>query len=147
MGCSGGKEEEAPPPQTKSVCLLIISIYFCQQHIQLIPILKHLNYVVQVIVLNSTNLLILQGYSGPKTLSPAEQEAKKKREEDEKRWIDEAKKVGPRAPFPSKPQYKPGGTEEEYKQFMTDKYSYEAWENDIIRLARKLQTDATAKPN
>jgi hypothetical protein len=38
--------------------------------------------------------------------------------------------------------FTPGGSEEQYKEYMRAKYEYEAWENSIILLARKLRAQA-----
>jgi hypothetical protein len=43
----------------------------------------------------------------------------------------------PPPPFP-KPEFKPGGTREEYKAYMIARYEYEAWENSVILAHRKL---------
>jgi len=72
--------------------------------------------------------------------TPEELERRRKEEEEHKRWQEEARKVGP--PAPPKPTFRPGGTEEEYKQYMVAKYDYETWENSIILLARKLRNQA-----
>ena len=36
---------------------------------------------------------------------------------------------------------KPGAGEDEYKEYMRLKYEYETYENDLIRLARKLRAE------
>jgi hypothetical protein len=65
---------------------------------------------------------------------------KKRREAEEvKKWEEEARRVGPAAP--TKPVLPPGASEEQYKKYMMDKYEYEAWENKIILLARKLRKE------
>jgi len=74
--------------------------------------------------------------------TPEELERKRRDEDESKRWIEEAKRVGP--PCPPKPSFSPGGTEEEYKRYMISKYDYEAWENNIILLSRKLRTQGSA---
>jgi hypothetical protein len=56
--------------------------------------------------------------------------------------LEEAKRVGPKPP--KKPVYNPGATEEEYKGYMQEKYNYEAWENELIRLGRKLRAENKA---
>jgi len=69
--------------------------------------------------------------------TPEELERKRQEEDSSKRWIEEAKRVGP--PCPPKPTFSPGGSEEEYKKYMISKYDYEAWENNILLLGRKLR--------
>lgn len=72
--------------------------------------------------------------------TPEELARKRREEEETKRWIEEAKRVGP--PCPPKPTFSPGGTENEYKRYMLAKYDYEAWENNLILLSRRLRTQA-----
>lgn len=54
-----------------------------------------------------------------------------------KKYEDLAKQQHP-PPFP-KPEFKKGGSKDEYKEFMIKKFEYEAWENSIVLLARKLK--------
>jgi len=55
---------------------------------------------------------------------------------------EEAKRVGP--PAPPKPAFRPGGSEDEYKKYMVEKYEFEAWENQVILLGRKLRQQSQA---
>eukprot|EP01110_Echinostelium_bisporum_P006859 TRINITY_DN26857_c0_g1_i1.p1 TRINITY_DN26857_c0_g1~~TRINITY_DN26857_c0_g1_i1.p1 ORF type:complete len:106 (-),score=25.15 TRINITY_DN26857_c0_g1_i1:88-405(-) len=83
-----------------------------------------------------------QARQAPKRYEPTPEEIERKRREEEesKRWLEEAKRVGP--PAPPKPTFRPGGSEDEYKNYMLQKYEYEAWENATILLSRKLRQQA-----
>ena len=73
-----------------------------------------------------------------------EAEARRKAEkEEEARWIEIAKKQGP--PEPKVPVLPPNATEQQYKQFMIDRYEHEGWENSIILLARRLRAESQQK--
>eukprot|EP01116_Phalansterium_solitarium_P008818 TRINITY_DN22782_c0_g1_i1.p1 TRINITY_DN22782_c0_g1~~TRINITY_DN22782_c0_g1_i1.p1 ORF type:complete len:479 (+),score=132.99 TRINITY_DN22782_c0_g1_i1:157-1593(+) len=79
------------------------------------------------------------------TPSPEELERKRREKEEEKLWIEEAKRVGP--PEPHKPFYDASQHNEElYKQYMIEKYNYEQWENSILLLARRLYKDSNGTP-
>ena len=71
---------------------------------------------------------------------PEAEERRRREKEEEKKWIEVAKKQGP--PEPKVPQLPPNPTEQQYKQFMIDRFEHEGWENQIILLARKLRAEA-----
>jgi hypothetical protein len=71
--------------------------------------------------------------------TPEELEKKRLESEEVKRWEEEARRVGPSAP--PKPILPPSPNEQQYKQYMMERYEYEAWENKIILLGRKLRKE------
>jgi len=77
------------------------------------------------------------GYKPPPPPSAEELERERREKEEEEKWKNIAKSQLPE-PFP-KPQFKPGGNEEEYKEFMRKRLEYETWENQVILLGRKLR--------
>lgn len=77
---------------------------------------------------------------GPPAADTPEVIERKRREAAEaKKWEEEAKRVA--GPIPPVPQLIPGASEEQYKKYMIDKFEYEAWENKIILLGRKLRKE------
>eukprot|EP00178_Gracilaria_changii_P017955 TRINITY_DN51245_c0_g1_i1.p1 TRINITY_DN51245_c0_g1~~TRINITY_DN51245_c0_g1_i1.p1 ORF type:complete len:106 (+),score=23.68 TRINITY_DN51245_c0_g1_i1:38-355(+) len=79
------------------------------------------------------------GYK-PREISPEELERRKREKEEEQKWFEIAKSKAD--PAPPKPVPKQGLSEDEYKQYMREKYDYEAWENSVILLSRKLRKEA-----
>jgi hypothetical protein len=66
-------------------------------------------------------------------------ERKRREAVEAKKWEQEAKRVGP--PQPPTPSLPPGANEDAYKKYMIEKFDYEAWENKIILLGRKLRKE------
>ncbi|BFU18811.1 hypothetical protein EHI8A_063990 [Entamoeba histolytica HM-1:IMSS-B] len=78
----------------------------------------------------------------PRKVDPAVEERRRKEKAEEAKWVEIAKKQGP--PEPKIPQLPPNPTEQQYKQFMIDRFEHEGWENQIILLARKLRAENQA---
>ncbi|KAL7716929.1 Solute carrier organic anion transporter family [Entamoeba marina] len=76
----------------------------------------------------------------PRRVDPEAEERRRKEKEEEARWVEIAKKQGP--PEPKVPQLPANPTEQQYKQFMIDRFEHEGWENQIILLARKLRAES-----
>eukprot|EP01116_Phalansterium_solitarium_P025061 TRINITY_DN93_c2_g1_i1.p3 TRINITY_DN93_c2_g1~~TRINITY_DN93_c2_g1_i1.p3 ORF type:complete len:111 (+),score=26.16 TRINITY_DN93_c2_g1_i1:158-490(+) len=74
---------------------------------------------------------------------PTAEELERRRAEEEERkiWEERAAACAPPAPFP-KPELMPGSNDDQYKEYMRRKYEYEAWENSIVLLARKMRREA-----
>jgi len=78
----------------------------------------------------------------PPPPTPEELERQRLEAEEDKKWQAIAAEKNP-PPFP-KPAFAKGGTQEEYKIFMVQKYQFESWENTNILLGRKLRKEASA---
>eukprot|EP00727_Mastigamoeba_balamuthi_P011184 m51a1_g6689 hypothetical protein (101) ;mRNA; r:59270-59851 len=81
-----------------------------------------------------------RGYQPPPPPSAEELARREHEKQEEVRWMAEAKRVGP--PEPPKAILKDNPSESDYKAFMKVKYEHEAWENQMLLLARKLRAQA-----